>query len=254
VSDVAAEIRRLAVRAAVAHGSCHIGSSLSCAEILAVVVAGVPAGRDRFILSKGHAAAGLYAALAVRGDLDPDEMVGSYTADGSVFAGHVEHHVPGVEATTGSLGHGLSIGLGMALADRIDGSARRTVVLLGDGELGEGAIWEAAALAGHHGLDRLCAIVDANGLQGLGCTEEILRLEPLAARFAAFGWEARDVDGHDCEALAAALEPPEGRPLCVIARTVKARGLPSLEGTVMSHYRSFRGAAGEALLAELDAA
>jgi transketolase len=254
VRDVAAEIRRLAVRAAVAHGSCHIGSSLSCAEILAVVVAGTPAGRDRFILSKGHAAAALYAALAVRGDLDPDEMVASYTADGSALAGHVERHVPGVEATTGSLGHGLSIGLGMALADRIDGNVRRTVVLLGDGELGEGAVWEAAALAGQHGIGRLTAIVDANGLQGLGAVDEILRLEPLAARFATFGWEAREVDGHDCDALATALQPAAGRPLCVIARTVKGRGLPSLEGTVMSHYRSFRGPAGEALLAELDAA
>jgi transketolase len=254
MNQVAAEIRRLAVRAAVAHGSCHIGSSLSCAEILAVLVARSPAGAGRFVLSKGHAAAALYAALAVRGDLDRDEMIGGYTADGSLLAGHVEHHVPGVEATTGSLGHGLSIGLGMALADRLDGSDRRTTVLLGDGELGEGAVWEAVALAGHLGLDRLTAVVDANGLQGLGRVEEIVSLEPLAGRFAAFGWEARDVDGHDCDVLQAALTPPAGRPLCVIARTVKGRGLPSLEDTVMSHYRSFRGAAGDALLEELEAA
>jgi transketolase len=254
VREVAAEIRHLAVRAAVAHGSCHIGSSLSCAEILAVTVAGGAEPRDRFVMSKGHAAAALYAALAIRGDLDPDAMVAGYTADGSLLAGHVEHHVPGVEVTTGSLGHGLSIGVGLALADRMAGDRRRTVVLLGDGELGEGSVWEAAALAGHLGLEGLTAVVDANGLQGLGRVEDVLQLEPLAARFVAFGWSAAEVDGHDCDALAAGLKPVAGRPRCVVARTIKGRGLPSLEDTVMSHYRSFRGAAGEALLAELEAA
>jgi transketolase len=261
VHDAARAIRSLSLRAALAHGACHIGSSLSCADILAVLFAGDVMRRDseelagdRFVLSKGHAAAALYAALAVRGDIDGEEMVARYTTDGSAYAGHAEHHVPGVEATTGSLGHGLSLALGMALSDRIDRSGRRTFCLLGDGELGEGSVWEAVALAGHLGMGTLSAVIDANGLQGLGPVEEIASLASLAERFEAHGWTVDDVDGHDCEALAASLRQPAARPRCVIARTVKARGIPSLEGTVMSHYRSFRGADADAILAELEAA
>jgi transketolase len=261
VRHAAREIRSLSLRAALAHGACHIGSSLSCADILAVLFAGDVMRRDsgeragdRFILSKGHAAAALYAALAVRGDIDGEEMVARYTTDGSSYAGHAEHHVPGVEATTGSLGHGLSLALGMALSDRIDASDRRTFCLLGDGELGEGSVWEAVALAGHLRLGTLSAIIDANGLQGLGPVEEIASLGSLAGRFEAHGWSVDDVDGHDPESLAASLRQAAPRPHCVIARTVKARGIPSLEGTVLSHYRSFRGADADAILAELEAA
>jgi transketolase len=258
--DAALQIRTLSLRAALAHGACHIGSSLSCAEILAVLFAGDVMCRDtdarpgdRFVLSKGHAAAALYAALAVRGDIDGEDMVERYTTDGSHYAGHAEHHVPGVEATTGSLGHGLSLALGMALSDRIDGSDRRTFCLLGDGELGEGSVWEAIALGGHLRVSTLSAIIDANGLQGLGRVEDIATLDLLADRFASHGWSVSDVDGHDCDALVASLRPGD-RPHCVIARTVKAKGIPSLEGTVMSHYRSFRGADADAILAELEAA
>ena len=257
----ALQIRTLSLRAALAHGACHIGSSLSCADILAVLFAGDTMRRDtperrgdRFVLSKGHAAAALYAALAVRGDIDGEEMVARYSTDGSAYAGHAEHHVPGVEATTGSLGHGLSLALGMALSDRIEASDRRTVCLLGDGELGEGSVWEAVALAGHLRVGTLSAIVDANGLQGLGRVEEIASLSSLAARFESHGWSVADVDGHDCDALVASLQHAADRPRCVIARTVKARGIPSLEGTVMSHYRSYRGDDAAAILAELEAA
>jgi transketolase len=256
----AQRIRALALRAALAHGACHIGSSLSCAEILAVLFAGDTMRRDtehrrgdRFVLSKGHAAAALYAALAVRGDLEAEEVVARFTTDGSAFAGHAEHQVPGVEATTGSLGHGLSLALGMALSDRIDGSDRRTFCLLGDGELGEGSVWEAIALAGHLRVANLTAIIDANGLQGLGRVEHITSLGDLAGRLASYGWIADDVDGHDCEALTGVLQGAD-RPRCVIARTVKARGIPSIEDTVMSHYRSFRGDDATAILAELEAA
>jgi transketolase len=259
--DAAREIRSLSLRAALAHGACHIGSSLSCADILAVLFAGDVMQRDcgeragdRFVLSKGHAATALYAALAVRGDIDGEEMVARYTTDGSAYAGHAEHHVPGVEATTGSLGHGLSLALGMALSDRIDASDRRTFCLLGDGELGEGSVWEAVALAGHLRVGRLTAVIDANGLQGLGRVEDITSLGSLAGRFEAHGWCVDDVDGHDPEALAASLRHAAPLPRCVIARTVKARGIPSLEGTVMSHYRSFRGTDADAILAELEAA
>jgi transketolase len=258
VREAALEIRTLALRAALAHGGCHIGSSLSCADILAVLFAGgvlrrdAPGSRgDRFVLSKGHAAAALYAALAVRGDIDGDDLVARYTTDGSLLSGHAEHHVPGVEATTGSLGHGLSLALGMALSDGIDGADRRSYCLLGDGELGEGSVWEAVALAGHLRVARLTAIIDANGLQGLGRVQDIASLDHLAARLASHGWAVDDVDGHDCDALTAALSQASERPRCVIARTVKARGIPSLEDTVMSHYRSFRGADAAAILAEL---
>jgi len=261
LEEAARRIRSLALRAALAHGACHIGSSLSCADILAVLFAGDTMRRDRggergdrFVLSKGHAAAALYAALAVRGDIDGEEMVGGYTTDGSHYAGHAEHHVPGVEATTGSLGHGLSLALGMALSDRIDATDRRTFCLLGDGELGEGSVWEAIALAGHLRMGTLTAVIDANGLQGLGRVDEIATLGPLAARFASHGWTVADVDGHDRDALVESLRSPASVPSCVIARTVKARGIPSLEGTVMSHYRSFRGDAAAAILAELEAA
>jgi transketolase len=257
----AQRIRALALRAALAHGACHIGSSLSCAEILAVLFAGDTMRRDtmerrgdRFVLSKGHAAAALYAALAVRGDLDGEDMVARFTTDGSTFAGHAEHHVSGVEATTGSLGHGLSLALGMALSDRIDGSDRRTFCLLGDGELGEGSVWEAIALAGHLRVSNLTAIIDANGLQGLGRVEHITSLGDLGGRLASYGWIADDLDGHDCDALAGALQGAGDRPRCVIARTVKARGIPSIENTVMSHYRSFRGDGAAAILAELEEA
>jgi transketolase len=256
----AREIRLLSLRAALAHGACHIGSSLSCADVLAVLYGGdllrreIDGGRgDRFVLSKGHAAAALYAALVVRGELDGARLVDEYTTDGSLLAGHAEHHVPGVEATTGSLGHGLSLALGMALSDRIEGSGRRTFCLLGDGELGEGSVWEAIALAGQLRLGRLTAIVDANGLQGLGRVEEIGSLDGLPARLAAHGWLVDEADGHDCAALDASLRRLDDRPRCVIARTVKARGIPSLEGDVMSHYRSFRGADATRILAELEA-
>jgi transketolase len=259
IREAARQIRLVSLKAALAHGACHIGSSLSCADVLAVLYGGdllrreVDGGRgDRFVLSKGHAAAALYAALSVRGELDADDVIRGYTTDGSVLAGHAEHHVPGVEATTGSLGHGLSIALGMALSDRIARSSRRTFCLLGDGELGEGSVWEAIALAGHLRLGSLTAIVDANGLQGLGRVSEIGALDGLAARLVAHGWLVADVDGHDLDALSDSLREPRERPRCVIARTVKARGIPSLEGDVMSHYRSFRGDAADAILGELE--
>ncbi|HEY1479682.1 MAG TPA: 1-deoxy-D-xylulose-5-phosphate synthase N-terminal domain-containing protein [Gaiellales bacterium] len=260
VIAAARQIRLLALRAALAHGAGHIGSSLSCADILAVLYAGDALRRDedgvrgdRFVLSKGHAATALYAALAVRGEIDGEEMVEHYTVDGSAYAGHAEHRVPGVEASTGSLGHGLSLALGMALSDRIEGSQRRSFCLLGDGELGEGSVWEAVALAGHLRIGPLTAIVDANGLQGLGHVDEIGSTS-FGRRFAASGWQVDEVDGHDCDALGKVLRHPGARPRCVIARTIKGRGIPSLEGTLMSHYRSFRGADAAAILAELEAA
>jgi transketolase len=233
------ELRRLVLEQALAAGTCHIGSSLSVVDILTALYFGLEP-RPRVLLSKGHAASALYAALAAAGELDRDEVVAGYCSDGGRFAGHPERGVPGVEMSGGSLGHGPAIAVGLALADRHDGLARRTVCVVGDGELDEGSVWEAVALGGHLGLDRLTLVVDANGLQGLGPVEDTVRKEPLGARFESFGWACREVDGHDPEALVSVLDPVEERPLCVVARTVKGRGVDFMEGDFMWHYRSLR--------------
>lgn len=256
-TDLRAEadaVRRIVLEAALQSGGCHIGSSLSIVDILTVLYRRtLRAGAgDRFLLSKGHAAAALYAVLARTGTLDEREVVTGYSRDGGSLHGHPERHVPGVELTAGSLGHGLAVALGYALADRADGHERRTYCLVGDGELNEGSIWEAAALAGHLALPGLCLIVDANGFQGLGTTSEVLSLEPLADKLRAFGWTVDEVDGHDHRALERALGGARLRPAAVVARTVKGYGVPALEGEFMSHYRSFRPHERGLLFAGLD--
>lgn len=245
------EARRLVLEAALASGSCHIGSSLSIVDVLTVLYRQVLAPGDAFLLSKGHAASGFYAVLARAGILDADEVVAGYCRDGGAYAGHPERGVPGVEITGGSLGHGLSIALGRALAARHDGSGARVVCLLGDGELNEGSVWEALALAGHLGLPNLTAIVDANGLQGLGRVSDVLHLEPLGEKLAAFGWEVRECDGHDHSALGRALAPAS-RPLALVARTVKGYGVSFMEDELMWHYRSLKPADRDRVLADLD--
>ena len=243
-----AELRRLIMEMALASGECHVASALSIADLLAVLYLDVmrdPAGRadgspgDRLLLSKGHAATALYAALGLAGVLDPDRLAAEYCSDGGALAGHPERGVPGVAMSSGSLGHGPAIALGYALADRLDGDRRRTFCVVGDGELDEGSVWEAIALAGHLRLDALALVVDANGLQGLGTTHDVLDLAPLPPKLESFGWLVRTVDGHDHEALQAALAPAE-RPLCVVAHTVKGAGVDLLQDGFRAHYRSFR--------------
>ncbi|TQN28373.1 transketolase subunit A [Haloactinospora alba] len=240
-TDTAAvEIRRSIIRAAGGPKGAHVGGSLSCADILAVLHFDVMGERDTFILSKGHAAPALYATLAVRGLLEAEEL-DTYARPGSRLFGHPRQGIPGVAFPTGSLGHGLGLAIGTALGERLDGGTGRVYVLLGDGELQEGSVWEAAMYAGTRGLDNLVAVVDRNSLQITGSTEERAGLEPLAGRFAAFGWETRDVDGHDtCALSAAARGPAQRRPLAVIARTVKGSGVPFLEGKTSSHYATLR--------------
>lgn len=253
VVDVAAirarahSIRSNVVRIAAGPHGAHVGGSMSIADVLAVLYFGVlrvradePAWpeRDTFILSKGHASAALYATLAERGFFPADELA-TYGLAGSRLFGHPTRAVPGVEFPTGSLGHGLSLGVGTALAARRDGSDRRTFVLLGDGELQEGSVWEAAMAAGHFGLDNLVAIVDRNRLQINGPTERSIALEPLAARWESFGWSVRGVDGHDVGALADALGSvpwDAGSPSVLIASTVKGKGIGFAEGRKKSHY------------------
>ena len=243
--------RRLVIEAAVAAGTCHIGSSLSIVDILAVLYADVLEDRHRFLLSKGHAASALYATLAAHGVLDPDDVVAGYCSDGGAYAGHPERGAPGVEMTGGSLGHGPAIAVGTALADRHDGNGRRTFCLVGDGELNEGSVWEAIALAGHHRLSNLTLVVDANGLQGLGTTGEVLDLEPLRPKLSAFRFEVAEVDGHDHDALRDALRPAGTLPRAVIARTVKGNGVSFMENELMWHYRTLKADDRERVLAEL---
>jgi transketolase len=198
-------------------------------------------GRDRFILSKGHGCAGLYATLAERGFF-PLAWLDDFCANGSRLTGHVSHvGVPGVEVSTGSLGHGLPIACGMALALRRENVPARVVALMSDGECDEGSVWEAALFAAHHGLDNLTILVDYNKIQSLGRVEDILRLEPLAAKWRAFGWAAPEIDGHDFKAIddvLGAVPAEPGRPTCVVAHTVKGRGVSFMENSVLWHYRS----------------
>lgn len=243
----AAEIRGSVLRMIGQAGLGHVGGDLSVTDILATLFFGVldldPANptrpdRDRFILSKGHCAAALYSTLALRGFI-PADLLGSFMAPLSVLNGHPNRRkVPGVEANTGPLGHGLPIGVGSAIAARLSGSAWRTFVVLGDGELQEGSNWEAAMSAGHRGLDNLTAIVDRNRLQQGARTEDTNRLEPLADKWRAFGWEVIELDGHDHAALWAAFTAaPAGRPRCVIARTIKGKGVSFMEDRVEWHHK-----------------
>lgn len=219
----------------------HLGGSLSLVEILTTlyfevlhVDPGDPAAADRdiLILSKGHGALALYAVLAERGFMPVSELR-TFGQPGGRLMGHPTRAVPGVEMPTGALGHGLAVGNGFALADR----GRRCFVVLGDGELQEGSVWEAAMSTASLGLDNLTAVVDRNGLQLGSLTEATVALEPLAERWRAFGWAVREVDGHDPAALAEAFRPAEpGRPVVVLAATVKGNGLPFLQGRPDSHY------------------
>jgi transketolase len=255
-TGLAATIRRDVVGMAGSATGAHVGGSLSCADILAVLYGGLlrldGPDPDTFVLSKGHAAPALYSALAARGIIDPAELA-TFAAPGSRLFGHPPRGLPGVTFPTGSLGHGLALGAGLALAARLTGSPSRTVVLLGDGELQEGSVWESLMFAGHRGLTALVAVVDRNRLQISGPTERSVGLDPLDRKLDAFGWEARVVDGHDHRALHESIATPADRPVAVVADTVKGRGVPFLEGRVAGHYATFTGALTRRALHALDA-
>ena len=246
-----------------AHSS-HIGSNYSMAELLAVLYGKIlrvdPSNpewldRDRFILSKGHGCAALYAVLAECGFF-PLDWLETFYQNGSCLAGHItDANVPGVEVSTGSLGHGLPIATGMALAAKRDGKKYRVLALLSDGECDEGSTWESILFAPQHQLDNLTAIVDYNKIQSLGYVREIVDLEPLAAKWRAFGWAVREIDGHDLDEIETALsEVPfeTNRPSCVIAHTIKGKGVSFMEDKLLWHYRSPQGEEFEAALAELE--
>jgi transketolase len=210
--------------------------------------------RDRFVLSKGHAAMALYAALAARGFFPEDELA-TYAADGGRLAEHPPAKgLPGVEAATGSLGHGLPIGVGMALAGRLSWRSYRVFALLSDGECNEGSVWEAALLAPAHGLDRLVAVIDYNKWQATGRSNEVTALEPLREKWAAFGWSTREIDGHDLGALMTAMQHvPDGtgKPVVIVAHTVKGKGVSFMEDDNDWHYRAPNAAEVTAALREL---
>ena len=259
---LAAKIRRHVVRMTSRGGSSHVGSGLSIADILAVLYSSVlnvrpgelaSPERDRFILSKGHAGAAVYAALAESGFF-PVAKLDTHYQNGSDLSGHVSHkNVPGVEFSTGSLGHGLGVCAGLAYSMKLRRSAARVWCLLSDGECDEGSNWEAILFAGHHKLANLTAIVDYNKIQSLASVSETLELEPLAAKFAAFRWEVREAEGHDHASLRKALARPSGgAPLVVIAHTVKGRGVSFMEHSVLWHYRSPQGKELDAALNELE--
>jgi transketolase len=261
--QLARTIRRDALRMVHRAKASHIGSALSIADILAVLYGQVLevdpkqprlATRDRFILSKGHACVAVYAALAARGFFAAEELL-RYGRDHSDLMNHISHKVPGVEFSTGSLGHGLPFGVGKALAAKRRGHAWRTFVVLSDGEWGEGSNWEACMFASHHRLDNLIAIIDYNKLQSLTTVAETLALEPLAEKLSAFGWAVREVDGHDHAALAGALSSTPwiaGKPSVLIAHTTKGKGVSYMENAVKWHYSSPDDAQLEQALAELE--
>jgi len=238
---------------------CHTGGSLSIAEVLAAlyfrvmtVDPGDPdwAGRDYLILSKGHCVPALDAALAMRGYF-PQEMLTTHLEPDSFITGHAcARLTPGIDASTGSLGHGLSVGVGVALGVRMDGAANKVFVILGDGELQEGSNWEAAMSGAHHGVDNLVAIVDRNWYQ-TGPTEDMMALEPLEDKWRAFGWSVRTIDGHEMGEVVDALESvpfERGRPSAIIARTVKGKGVSSIENR---HYARLGAGQLRAALLEL---
>jgi transketolase len=243
----AAEVRLQIVRAMGPSKFHHFGGSLSAADLLVALYhyklrirpdePGWP-DRDRFILSKGHSVPAQYVCMARRGFF-PLETLATLKTLGSILQGHPDmRKTPGLEANTGSLGMGLSAANGLALAGRVRGASYRVYVLLGDGECQEGQVWEAAMTAGQYHLDTVTAIVDRNGLQAMGRTEDRMSVEPLAAKWQAFGWNTLEIDGHDMGAIRAALDTAAatpGRPTAIIARTVKGKGVPSLENQVSSH-------------------
>lgn len=245
--QLAWKIRRHGIEMTHLSGGSHIGAILSVADIIAVLYADILKfdnmnpkwqGRDRVILSKGHAGASIYAAIAENGFFDVEELKTHY-ANGSRLSGHVSHHLPGIDFSTGSLGHGLSAGAGMAFAMKQNGNTdSRVFVVLGDGECNEGSVWEAAQFANHFRLNNLVAIVDHNKMQSMDYCDKTLEVSPMAKRWEAFGWNVIEIDGHNHDALKDALaQTSEDKPTVIIANTVKGKGVSFMEMDILWHYR-----------------
>jgi len=251
IRTYAKEIRLLALELCYRKRSSHLGGSFSIAEILAALYGKVlnispetmkESGRDRLYYSKGHACMALYAALALRGFFERQKLLENFTENGSHFTSHVNHHLPGVELSTGSLGHALGVSCGSAIASKRSGRSNTVFTIVSDGELDEGANWEAILFAAHHRLDNLICIVDYNRIQSFGSVSDVMTLEPLVDKFRAFNWSVDVVDGHSAfstyETLARLKTERSGRPKCVIAHTVKGKGVSFMENKLEWHYRS----------------
>lgn len=262
---LAYRIRRSTLEMAHLGKSSHIGSVFSMTDIVAVLYADILQvkpmeprweGRDRFILSKGHAGSGVYAALAERGFF-PKEKLKTHYQNGSDLSGHVSHKgIPGVELSTGSLGHGLSVGTGMAFAAKRDNKKHHVFVLMSDGECDEGSNWEAILFASHHRLSNLVVAVDYNKIQSIKSTTETLDLEPFTDKWRAFGWNVYEVDGHGHSelknAFTKAKENKSDKPNCIIAHTTKGKGISFMENSVLWHYRTPQGEEYKAAVRELE--
>ena len=242
---MACQIRRIILEQSKRAHVGHIGSSLSIADIIAALYSAVlhipdpdDPGRDRFILSKGHAVLALYAAFFLKGWLAGEDLQ-TYCGDGTLLGVHPEHPLRGIDLSTGSLGQGLSYGAGAALAARRQGAPRRAFVRMSDAACNEGSVWEAAMFAAHHGLSNLIAIIDANGQQALGYTKDVLSLSPLSERWQSFGWATYEVDGHDTTGMAETirhLDTRSAQPHVLIARTTFGRGVSFMENQIKWHY------------------
>lgn len=266
LEDRAYRIRRHILEMTTAAGSGHPGGSLSSADILAALffykMRYDPRNprweeRDRFILSKGHAAPALYAALAEAGYFPPEDLL-SLRRLGSYLQGHPDQRLtPGVEVSTGSLGQGFSFAQGVALAAKLDGAPFRVYALISDGEMGEGQIWEAALFAAHHHLDNLTGIVDVNGIQNDGFVKDILRTDPVADKWRAFGWNTLEIDGHKMRAVVEALDGAtacQGQPSMIVCHTVKGKGVSFMENNPAFHGNAATKEQLVQALAELDGA
>lgn len=244
----AAKSRLNVLRMLTATRSGHLGGALSAIDIITAIYCREmnidpknpkDPGRDRFLLSAGHKAMGQYAVLAEAGFF-PEDVLDTYGKYKTPLPGHPDmYKLPGVEANTGALGHGLAIASGMALGLKLDGSDARVFVVMGDGELPEGSNWEGASIAAHHKIDNLVVFVDINGLQISGETEKVMNMQPVGDKFAAFGWDVREIDGNDMTQIVEMLDSlPRngGKPIVIISNTTKAKGLHKLEDTAPSHY------------------
>jgi len=247
IEEITKNIRKKIIHIVSKSKSSHIGSALSCVDILTVLYFKIlrlktkPDQRDVCILSKGHAASALYSTLCEKGYFK-EEILNTFCTEGSCLTGHpCLGSVSGIEATTGSLGHGLSIAAGIAIAGKLDKKSYRVFTILGDGECNEGSVWEAAMFSSHHKLDNLIVIIDRNKLQGLGKNNEIINTEPLEEKWNAFGWSTKIINGHNIEQITKVLESvpfQKGKPSLIIANTIKGKGVSFMEDRIEWHYKS----------------
>jgi transketolase len=260
--SMAKQVRRVVLEQSKRANVGHVGSALSVADLVAALYGGLlrAAGpkdpeRDRFVLGKGHAMLAVHAALFLKGWLSQDQL-NTYCGEGTLVGVHPEYGLPGVDFASGSLGQGLSVAAGAALAARLQKSARRAFALLSDAECNEGSMWEAVMFAAHHKLANLVAIVDLNGQQALGLTDQVLSLQPLAERWRAFGWDTHEVDGHDVASLQSTigrLNVASGAPHVLIARTVFGGGVSFMKGRIEWHYLPLSDAQYQQALEEVEA-